>query len=544
MRRLVIIGGVAGGMSAATRARRLDENAQITVIEKGGYISFANCGLPYHLGGRIQREEDLLLTNPRKVWQRFRIDARVHEEALSIDRTNKTVHIRRLSDGLEYTLVYDKLILAPGATAITPPLPNIDAPNVLPLRSMEDMQRIGRFLETGSVKHMTIIGGGFIGLEMAESMIERGIQVAVVEKMPRVLPPVDPEMARFVEQELGNHGVAVYSNNGLKALRGSPEKVREVELEDGTVLTTDVVLMSIGVRPNVGLAKEAGLIIGNTGAIEVNQYQQTNDPDIYAVGDAAEVVHTVHGKKTRIPLAGPANRQGRLAGEHAVTGQASPIGTVSGTAIVKVFDLTVAVTGLGEKLARDNGFEVDTAYVVANHHAGYYPGAQLLRLKLIYDKTSGRILGAQIVGRSGVDKRIDVLATAIQFQATVEQLTTLDLAYAPQFGSAKDPVHLAGFVAMNQLRNISRGVVLDQTEDDLMVDVRTPSEFASGTLPRAKNIPLEQLRERMGELDPDRPITVFCQIGQRGFVAERILRQHGFKNVRNLKGGYAMIHQD
>lgn len=540
MCRLVIIGGVAGGMSAATRARRLNEKAQITVIEKGGYISFANCGLPYHLGGRIEREEDLLLTNPNKVWKRFRIDARVHEEALSIDRTHKTVSIKRLSDGSVYALPYDKLILAPGATAITPPLPNVEAPNVLQLRSMEDMQRIRHFLKSGSVRHMTIIGGGFIGLEMAESMVERGIQVAVVEKMPRVLPPIDPEMARFVEQELRKHGVSVHSNNGLKALRGNAEKVREVELEDGTVLTTDVVLMSIGVRPNVRLAKEAGLTLGTTGAIEVNQYHQTSDPDIYAVGDASEVVHTVNGKKTRIPLAGPANRQGRLAGEHAVTGQAYPIGTVSGTAIVRVFDLTVAVTGLGEKLARDQGFDIDTAYVIANHHTGYYPGAQPLRIKLIYDKTTGRVLGGQVIGRSGVDKRIDVLATAIQFHATVEQLTTLDLAYAPQFGSAKDPVHLVGFVAMNQRNKISHGVTLDQAAHDLLVDVRTPDEFASGTLPGAINIPLEQLRERIGELDPGKPITVFCQVGQRGYVAERILRQTGFEKVRNLKGGYAM----
>lgn len=544
MCRLVIIGGVAGGMSAATRARRLDEKAQITVIEKGGYISFANCGLPYHLGGKIEQEKDLLLTDPQKVWKRFRIDARVNEEALSIDRIHKTISVRKCLDGTVYTLAYDKLILAPGASAITPPLPHVEAPNVFQLRSMEDTKRIREFLQNPSVRHMTIIGGGFIGLEMAESMIERGLNVAVVEKMPRVLPPIDPDMARFVENELKKHGVAVYSNNGLKALRGSPEKVREVELENGTVLATDVVLMSIGVRPNVRLAKEAGLTIGATGAIEVNQYHQTSDPDIYAVGDAAEVVHTVHGKRTRIPLAGPANRQGRLAGEHAVTGQAPPIGTVSGTAIVKVFDLTVAVTGLGEKPAKENGFDVDTAYVIANHHAGYYPGAQPLRIKLIYDKTTQRILGAQIIGRSGVDKRIDVLATAIQFQATVEHLATLDLAYAPQFGSAKDPIHLAGFVAMNQLRKISQGATLDQTENDILVDVRTPAEFDSGTLSRAINIPLEQLRERVGELDPNKPVTVFCQIGQRGFVAERILRQSGFKNVRNLKGGYAMVAEE
>lgn len=540
MRRIVIIGGVAGGMSAATRARRMNEDAQIVVIEKGGYISFANCGLPYHLAGRIERESDLLLTTPKKVWDRFRIDARVGQEVLSIDRASKSVTVKKLSDGTTYSLTYDKLILAPGASAIVPPMENVRAKNVMLLRTMEDMQQIRASLAAKQAKHMTIIGGGFIGLEMAEAMIERGLKVAVVEKMPRVLPPIDPEMARFVEDELKRHGVGVYSNNGLKALGGSAERVTAVELEDGTILETDLVLLSIGVRPNTQLAKEAGLTIGTSGAIEVNRYQQTNDPDIYAVGDAAEVVHGVHGKRTRIPLAGPANRQGRLAGEHAATDSALAIGSVLGTAIVGVFDLAVAVTGLGEKMARESGFDVDTAYVLPNHHVGYYPGAEAMRIKLIYDKTTGKVLGGQIVGKAGVDKRIDVLATAISFGATVEQLASLDLAYAPQFGAAKDPLHMAAFVALNQIHGITRGVSLDSVNADQLVDVRSQAEFAGGTLKGAINIPVEDLRDRATELDPTKPVTVFCQVGQRGFVAERILRQRGFTDVKNIKGGYAM----
>ncbi len=542
MRRIVIVGGVAGGMSAATRARRMNEDAEIVVIEKSGYISFANCGLPYHLAGRIEQEAELVLATPQKVWDRFRIDARTQQEVISIDRAQKTVSIRKLQDNSLYTLPYDKLILAPGASAIVPPIANIDAANVMILRTMEDMQQIRSRLTGQQPRRITIIGGGFIGLEMAEAMTDRGLEVTVVEKAPRVLPPIDPEMARFVEDELARHGVRVLTNNGLKALVGSKDRVDQVELEDGSLIDTDVVLLSIGVRPNSGLAKNAGITIGVSGAIEVDTYQRTNDPNIYAVGDASEVVHAVHGKKTRIPLAGPANRQGRLAGEHAATDTAIATASVLGTAIVAVFDLSVAVTGLGEKMARDNGFDVDTAYVMLNHHAGYYPGAEAMRIKLIYDKSTGKILGGQIIGKSGVDKRIDVLATAISFGATIEQLASLDLAYAPQFGAAKDPLHIAAFVALNQMRGISHGVMQDDMKNQQLIDVRSESEFAAGSLDGAINIPVEMLRDRSEELDASRSTTVFCQIGQRGFVAERILRQRGFGDVKNLKGGYAMAH--
>lgn len=542
MRRIVIIGGVAGGMSAATRARRMNEDAEITVIEKGGYISFANCGLPYHLAGRIEQEKDLLLTTPEKVRQRFRIDARVHQEALRIDRARKIVEVKKLAEGSTYELPYDKLILAPGAAPIIPPIDNVKAPNVMLLRTMEDMQLIRARLQKNPPKHITIIGGGFIGLEMAEAMVDRGVRVAVVEKAPRVMPPIDLEMSRFVEDELAKHSVQVFSGNGLKSLPGTSDRVTNVELEDGTRIETDIVLMSIGVRPNTQLAKDAGLTIGSTGAIAVDALQRTSDPEIYAVGDAVEVTHGVHGKVARIPLAGPANRQGRLAGEHAATDFARGAGKVLGTAIVQVFDLTAAVTGLGEKAARDAGFDVDTAYVMPNHHVAYYPGAQPMRVKLIYDRTTGKVLGGQIIGTEGVDKRIDVLATAIHFGATVDDLTTLDLAYAPQFGAAKDPIHMAAFVAGNQMRGLSQGITLGQVQDQQLIDVRTPGEFAAGTLKGAINIPVDDLRNRTTELDPSRSIVVFCAVGQRGFLAERILRQKGFKNVQNLKGGWAMVN--
>lgn len=541
MRRIVIVGGVAGGMSAATRARRMNEEAEIIVLEKGGFISFANCGLPYHLAGRIETEEALLLTSPDKVQKRFRIDARVGHEVLSIDRGAKSIEVKHLEKGITYKLPYDKLILAPGASPIVPPIVNIQAKNVMLLRSIEDMRYIRDRLTKDKPNRIAIIGGGFIGLEMAEAMRDLKLQVTVIEKAPRVLPPIDPEMARFVEDELKRHEVVVLSNNGLKALHGSAEKVTQIELEDGTRVDTDAVLLSIGVRPNTQLAKDAGLTIGVTGAIQVDAYQRTSDPDIYAVGDASEVIHGVSGKVARIPLAGPANRNGRLAGEHAATGTSSAAGKVLGTAIVKVFDLAVAVTGLGEKSARDAGFDADTAYVLPNHHVAYYPGAQQMRVKLIYARDTGKILGGQIVGQAGVDKRIDVLATAIHFGATVHDLANLDLAYAPQFGAAKDPLHMAAFVAINQMRGISRGATLDNQAGAQLIDVRTSKEFSAGTIPGAMNVPVDELRGRLGTLDRMKEAVVFCEVGQRGFVAERILRQNGFDRVANLKGGYAMV---
>ena len=541
--RLLIIGGVAGGMSAAARARRLDESASIIVLEKSGFVSFANCGLPYHIAGRIEQESKLLVAPVAMVRSRFNIDARVHHEAIRIDRQNKVVEVRDLDKGSAYSLPYDKLILAPGANPIVPPIPHVDAANVFLLRNMEDTRRIQGFLKQSAPKRGVIVGAGFIGLEMAEALVDRGLQVTIVEKAPHPLPMLDAEMAKPIASELAKHGVTLVAGSGLASFKTEGDRVTHVVTEDGRSIEADLVLLSIGVRPNVGLAQAAELKLGPSGAIAVDAFQRTSDPDIYAVGDAAEVVHGVSGKPARIPLAGPANRQGRAAGEHAVTGSATPAGKVFGTAIVRVFELSIGTTGLSAVAARQAGFDADASYVLPNHHAGYYPGAQALRIKLVYDRATGKILGAQISGKEGVDKRLDVIATAMHFGATIDDLTQLDLAYAPQFGSAKDPVHLAGFVAQNQFRQLMPAADPDQREGATLVDVRTPEEYAAGTLPGAVNIPVDELRQRLGELDPNQEILVFCKVGQRGFVAQRILHQHGFGHVRNLKGGYSLISE-
>lgn len=535
--RIVIVGGVAGGMSAATRARRMNEQAEIIVLEKGGYISFANCGLPYYLGGQIQQEKKLLVTTPPQVAARFNIDARVHQEVTHIDRAQRQVTVRDLKQNRTYTLAYDKLILATGATPIIPRIEHVHAPNVFLLRSMEDTEAVRDWLERQQPRSVAIVGAGFIGLEMAEAMHHRGLHVTVIEKASHALPPLDAEMAVPVHAELKRHGVELITGTGLASLEATGEHVGAVVLEDGRRIEADMVLLSIGVRPNTKLAADAGLEIGPTGGIVTDEVQRTSDPDIYAVGDAVQVVHGVTGQAARIPLAGPANRQGRTAGEHAATGQAPPSGRVLGTAIVKVFDLTVATTGLSERDARRHGYDLDTAYVVPSHHAGYYPGAEPMRIKLVYEAASGRVLGAQAVGGEGVDKRIDVIATAIHFGGTVDDLAGLDLAYAPPFGAAKDPVHMAAFVAQNQRRSLARGLTVAELSGDQLIDVRNPQEYARGSLPNAINIPLDELRERLGEIDPARPAVVFCQVGQRGYVAQRILEQRGYTQVCNLKGG-------
>jgi NADPH-dependent 2,4-dienoyl-CoA reductase/sulfur reductase-like enzyme/rhodanese-related sulfurtransferase len=539
--RIVIVGGVAGGMSAATRARRMDEDASVVVLERGGFISYANCGLPYYLAGRITDEEKLLLTNPKKVRERFDIDARVGHEVRRIDRATKHVEVTDLATREEYRLPYDKLILATGATPIVPPLDHGRAPNVFLLRTVEESRAAHQWVAQHRPRSAVVVGAGFIGLEVAEAIRERGLRVTVVEKADHALPPLDSEMASAVASELAKHEVELITGRGLKSLRGEGGLVCGVEIEDGRVIPTDMVVLAIGVRPNVALASEAELDIGPSGGIVVDAFQRTSDPDIYAVGDAAEVVHGVTGLTTRVPLAGPANRQGRLAGEHAATGSSPRAGRALGTAIVQVFDLSVGMTGLGEAAARRAGYDVDVAYALAGHHAGYYPDAKPLRIKLIYDATTGRVLGAQMAGEAGIDKRVDVIATAIHFGATVDDLAELDLAYAPQFGSAKDPVHIAAMIARNQRDGLMPAVVATALAgDEVLVDVRNPEEHANGSLPGAINIPVDELRHRYGELDAGRPTVVFCQVGQRGYVAQRILRQRGFPNVRNLKGGLTM----
>ncbi|HET9957029.1 MAG TPA: FAD-dependent oxidoreductase [Polyangiaceae bacterium] len=535
--KIVIVGGVAGGMSAATRARRVNEHASIIVLERSGYISFANCGLPYYLSGKIKNQADLFLTTPARVGSRFRIDARVHHEVTRVDRTRRCVEgINRLTQE-SFVVPYDKLILAPGAKPLLPPLENLEAGNVFVLRNIEDTLRLDAFLRERQPKRAVVVGAGFIGLEMVEALCDRGLEVTLIEKAPHVLPALDAQMAGWLERELRTHGVRLELGTGVTELLGNREGVHGVRTEAGALLETDLVLLSIGVRPTVELAERSGLALGRSGGIQVDRALRTSDPDVYAVGDATEVTQGVSHFATRVPLAGAANRQGRIAGEHAASGQAPPSPQVLGTAIVRVFGLEVGVTGLGRAAAAQAGYSVGTALVHPKHHAGYYPGAQQMHFELVYDEATGKVLGAQAAGGAGVDKRLDVIATLLHFGGTLEDLAALDLAYAPQFSSAKDPVHMAAFVAQNDRQRlcpstdeVPRGVQL--------LDVRTRPEFERGALPNAVNIPLDELRERLGELDPHEPVVVYCEVGIRGYAATRILLQRGFRHVQNLKGGY------
>lgn len=541
-KKIVIIGGVAGGMSAAARARRLDESASITVLEAGGYVSFANCGLPYHIAGRIADERKLLVTTAERVKSRFNIDVHLNTRATRIDRVHRKVEAEG-PEGIR-TFDYDVLVIATGASPVVPPIPHVRAKNVLTLRSMEDTQALKALLTTCKPQRAVIVGAGFIGLEMAEALVDCRMTVTLIEKNDRVLPPLDGDVAMLVEQELERHGVNVVVGTGLKALHGDDEKVTAVETEDGRRFDADVVLLSIGVRPNVQLAKEAGLTIGPAGGIAVDGWQRTSDPSILAVGDATEVRLGVTGGSGRVPLGGPANRQGRVAGTVAALGhcpgttcEVPAAGSVMGTAIVKVFSVAAGLTGMSEKAAKAAGMDYDVAVVTASHHASYYPDAQPLRLKLVYDRKTTRVLGLQAVGRDGVDKRLDVVATLLYFGGKVADLARLDLAYAPQFGSAKDPLHMAAFVAENQLSGVTR-TVTTVPDGAVVVDVRTPEEFAEGHLPGAVNHPLETLRQTARSLPKDRPLVTYCKVGQRGYVAERLLRQMGFTDVANLRGGY------
>jgi NADPH-dependent 2,4-dienoyl-CoA reductase/sulfur reductase-like enzyme/rhodanese-related sulfurtransferase len=535
--RIVIVGGVAGGMSAATRARRVNEQAQITVLEKSGHISFANCGLPYFIGGKIVDEQSLYLTTPERVKERFRIDARVHHEVTRIDRERHVVEGTNLATGEPFSLEYDRLILAPGASPIVPKLDGIDRENVFVLRNIEDTLKLKAYLNTAQPKRAVVVGAGFIGLEMVEALTDIGLAVTVLEKAPHALPALDGDMSGWIEAELARKGVVAKMGTGLESLRVQGQRVVGARTDKGEDIDTDLVLLSMGVRPSTKLAELAGISIGTTAAIEVDSHLRTSDPAIYAVGDAAQVTHGVTLFAARAPLAGAANRHGRIAGQHAATGLSPEAPSVFGTAIVRIFGLDVGITGLGRKAAEAAGFSVETAIVHPNDHAAYYPGATAMHLMLVYDKVSGKILGAQAVGPKGIDKRIDVIATVLHFGGTIEDLASLDLSYAPQFSGAKDPVHFAAFVADNQNRDLTPGVD-EARSGELLLDVRSPAEFARGSLPGALNVPLDELRSRLGELDATRPTVVFCQVGVRGHAAVRILRQSGFKDAKNLKGGY------
>ncbi|MCP3753962.1 FAD-dependent oxidoreductase [Streptomyces sp. TBY4] len=528
--KVVVIGGVAAGMSAAARLRRLDEEAEIVVLERGGYVSFANCGLPYHLGGVIEEREDLLLHTPDTLARRFALDVRVRSEVLSVDREAQLVRVRDLADGRLYEESWDRLVLAPGARPVVPPVPGIERAHTL--RDIADLDGILAAL-AGGARTAVVIGGGFIGIEAAENLRHRGLATTLVEAAPQVLPPLDPEMAQPAAAELRAHGVDL--RLGGSAVRVLP---REVELADGDRVPADLVLLAVGVRPETALAVTAGLELGPHGGIRVDGALRTSDPRILAVGDAAEKAYAPGGGTRLIPLANLANRHGRIAAD-TLAGRTVTAVPAQGTAIVQVFGLTAAATGRAEKELRREGRPYRALHLHGGSHAGYYPGAAPLSLKLLFDPQSLRILGAQAVGSDGVDKRIDVLATAMAAGLPVTALADLELAYAPPYGSAKDPVNLLGYLADNLLTGTTPTVQWDAGDGGhgLPVDVRTKAEHERGHLPGSVNIPLDELRDRVGELPADRPLTVYCQGGQRAHTAVRLLRNLGL-DAANLDGGW------
>lgn len=553
MTRILIVGGVAGGASAAARARRMDEHAEIILLERGEFISFANCGLPYHIGGDIPSRDALLLQTPQSFKRRFNVEVRVFSEVLSIDRATRTVRVRDLQRGEEYEERYDKLLLSPGAAPIRPPLPGIDAPGVYTLRNIPDMDRILAALAHDQPRHVTVVGGGFIGLEMMEALHQRNLPVTLLELSDQVMAPVDREMAAMLHARIREAGVDLRLRTGLSAIESlarSSDPTAEVaaaerhglrlHLGDGTTLDTGILILAIGVKPETLLAAQAGLELGARGGIKVDAGMRTSDPHIFAVGDAVEETDFVTGESVLIPLAGPANRQGRIAADN-MLGRAEQYKKTQGTAICKLFDLAVASTGLNEKRLRQLGMAYEKVYVHPGSHAGYYPGAHPVSLKLLF-APDGRILGAQAVGKDGIDKRIDVLAVAQRAGMTVFDLQDLELTYAPPFGSAKDVINMAGFVASNHLKGDSPLCHVSDVQalraDQLVLDVRNSGELDRlGRIPGALNIPLDELRGRLGELPRGKEIIVSCQVGLRGHVASRMLRQHGFA-VKNLSGGF------
>jgi CoA-disulfide reductase len=534
--RILIIGGVAGGASAAARLRRLDETAEIIMFERSDYISFANCGLPYYIGRVIKNRDDLLLQTPESLNKRFKVDVRVKSEVIKINRRKKTVEIVELCTGRKYTERYDRLILSPGAEPVRPAIDGIESNRVFTLRNVTDMDRIDEFINTNNAKKAIVVGAGYIGLEMAENLHDRGLSVQVVEMLDQVMPGMDKEMASFLHDHLKKQGVALQLGDGVWSLHQTNLSLR-IMLKSGKELDCDFAILSVGVKPEVKLAKEAGLEIGSCGGIKVNEHLQTSDPDIYAIGDAVEVQDFVLGNATLIPLAGPANKQGRMAADN-ICGRNHTYTGTQGTAILKVFDLTAAMTGANEKVLSKTDIQYEKLYLHELNHAGYYPGAKPMHMKLLFSKPEGKILGAQIVGADGVDKRIDVFAVAIRAGMTVFDLQELELAYAPPYGSGKDPINIAGFAASNILDGTVKVKHFTELQkDDFILDVRTPGEFARGNIPNAKNIHVDELRGRLDELPMDSTIHVYCTVGFRSYVACRILEQNGF-DARNMSGGY------
>lgn len=540
--KIIIIGGVAGGATAAARIRRLDENAEIIIFERSGYISYANCGLPYYVGGVIEDKEDLTLQTPEGFYRRFRIKAKTGHEVTDIDAKNKTVSIIDLKTGTRFKESYDKLILSPGAK---PVLPDFYTENerTFTLRTVEDTLKIRAFIEQEQPKTAVVVGGGFIGLEMAENLTELGIKTTIIQRGDHLLPTVDCDMASFIHANFRSRGVQLLLNSSTEKMSMADGKVL-LKLTSGQQISADMVVLAVGVLPENTLAKKAGLELGLKGAIKVNSKMETSVPDIYAIGDAVQVKHFITEQDVLISLAGPANKQGRIVADN-ICGLSSEYKGSQGSSVIKLFDMTVATTGINEQQAKASGYEYEKVILTQNSHAGYYPNSTAMTLKLIFEKESFKILGAQIVGYDGVDKRIDVIATAIRASLGADELKDLDLAYAPPYSSAKDPVNMAGFVA----ENIKNGVVkqfyyedisaLREREDVILLDTRTPFEYIRGRADGFINIPLDDLRERVGELDKSKKIYVMCQSGLRSYLATRILMQNGF-DAYNFAGGFRL----
>ncbi|MEI6883936.1 MAG: FAD-dependent oxidoreductase [Bacteroidota bacterium] len=551
--KVIIVGGVAGGASCAARLRRLDEKAEILMVERGPYVSYANCGLPYHVGGSIEKESSLLVATEQLFRNQFAIDCRTNCEAISISPEKKTIELKNHITGEVSTEKYDKLVLSPGAAPIRPPLPGIDLPGIFSVRTVPDARHIREWLERDSdrnevtnpysgidtvskPKRAVVVGGGFIGLEMAENLVHRGLEVTLIEKLDQVMPPLDREMARLVERYMTKHGIHVELNDGVAGFRKSAKGSLEVLTESGKAHPADIVIMAIGVRPETALAKSAGLEIGKRGGIRVDDQMHTSDPDIFAVGDAIEVKDFVTGQWALIPLAGPANRQGRIVAD-VIAGRNAHYRGTQGTSICQIFDATISQTGVSEKVLKQLGdTDYEKIYLYPNSHAGYYPGAKMLIIKVLFRKSNGRLLGAQVLGEDGVAKRIDSFAMAIQMGCTIYDLEESELSYAPPYGSAKDPVNFAGMVAVDVLNGDMPLTHWDNLGDGFLLDVRNPQELAVESVPGALNIPLPELRSRIGELPRDREILVICRSAQRAYYATRILLQKGFK-AKNISGG-------
>ncbi len=538
--KVVIVGGVAGGASAAARLRRLDENAEIVMLERTGYVSYANCGLPYYVGGVITDDHKLTLQTPGSFASRFNVDARVNSEVVSIDRANKKVKIRGTLDGKEYEESYDRLILSPGAKAMRPDIPGMGDPRVMSLRTVEDTFKMRHFVMDNRPSKVVVCGAGYIGLEIAENLCDLGISVSIVQRPDHVLPPLDRDMAADVHHCIRSHGIELILSDALESIEADGDL--KAVLRSGKRLNADMIIVALGVVPDTFLAKDAGLELGVKGSIVVDEHLRTSDPDIYAVGDAVQVKNFVTGLPANIALAGPANKQGRIAADN-IAGLDSTFDGSLGSSVIKIFDMTVATTGINEKQAKDLGIPYDKVYTYSATHATYYPGGRNMSVKTLFDPDTGRVLGAQIVGYEGVEKRADVIATAIHGNMTVYDLEELDLTYAPPFSSAKDPVNYAGFVAVNVLEGRVKQCFwdeigdLDKDDGCYLIDVRTPIEFERGSIGRAVNIPVDEIRERISEIPKDKRIVLLCQSALRSYIAARILEQKGY-DVMHLAGGY------